>query len=170
MGYLVSSDCVSCLQLAHGLHPTWDEWVRVGVACVVSCHSFQGGQGTLPLSLHPAQMEPEHLLGTRVEGARAASCWHLSTSLQPCWASVRGMSVGRRRNNAAHSPSRPLCTLPPSSTQSPVDTMEKGAQNFPLCSSLLEGQWPPLQETEDHCGCECSSTPPSLPHMLNPGK
>lgn len=120
MGHLVSSDHVSCL------HPTglsgisgkeW-EWL---VWPVVT--TSKGDKGPC-LSLHPVTglfglLTPFILevgsctngtrvalgfpLGTGVEGGLcAASCRHCSTSLQPCWIMVHGMTVGRRRNSTAH--------------------------------------------------------------------
>lgn len=40
-------------------------------------------------------------------GGRAASCCHISCSLQPCWAPAHGIRVGTRRNSTAYPPFPP---------------------------------------------------------------
>lgn len=120
---------------------------------------------------HSAQMEPDWLRDSHWllewQGAGAASCRHLSTSLKPRWTTVPGLRVGRRRNSAAHSlfpPTWYSVHLYPAPALI-VDSMKKGAQNLPLCFSILEWQWPPpsrrLKTTVGHERLSHSTLPTS---------
>lgn len=129
----MSSDHISH-HFAHCVHPTGClGWVGMSSVCGQLSHS-RGGQGTLPLSTlsqvflvyfshkflrrHPAQMKPEWFWVSwwllEWKGTCAASCCHLSISLQPLWAMGHGMSGEEKEQHCpCHTPT--LCVLRPRS-------------------------------------------------------